>query len=102
MVEMSNNYIFEEDLIPRRHRGKGCKLWALPIPYMIGSQTFFPNVTLSKNLPVLVDPLQLSFYHIPKTRGKNVKIRTKNGIFVVVEFQSETNSFRNRKGILIG
>ena len=33
IVEISNNYVFEDDLIPHSPQGKGCKLWTSPILY---------------------------------------------------------------------
>ena len=34
VVKKSNNYVFEDDLIPQSPRGKGCKLWTFPIVYI--------------------------------------------------------------------
>jgi hypothetical protein len=37
IIEKSNSYILEGDVIPHSPRGKGCKLWTLPIAlYSIG------------------------------------------------------------------
>ena len=34
MVKKSCNYVFEDDLLPHSPRGKGGKLWTLPIVYI--------------------------------------------------------------------